>query len=368
MSYKILAINPGSTSTKIAVFSDKTCLFEDNIAHEAETLKAFKEISDQFDYRRELIERSIAKAGYDLSEMDAFVGRGGGLVSMTGGTYTVNDIMYKHAKECFAAKHPAALGPQLARYFATLYGKKAFVVNPPDVDEFIDEARMTGIKGVYRESRIHALNQKEIAIRYAERIGRKYEDINLVICHIGGGVSVTAHRHGKMIDSNDIINGDGPMAPTRSGSISVSQIANLCFDGKHSKAEVKLYASKVGGMTDLLGTSDCRDVVKMIESGSHFAKLCYDSMIYQIGKYAGAMAAALSGKVDAIILTGGVSYDKYVTDKLTAMLSFIAPVVVMAGEYEMEALAFGALRVLEGKEEAKEYSGIPVWSGFNEDV
>ena len=141
MSYKILAINPGSTSTKIAVFSDKTCLFEDNIAHEAETLKAFKEISDQFDYRRELIERSIAKAGYDLSEMDAFVGRGGGLVSMTGGTYTVNDIMYKHAKECFAAKHPAALGPQLTRYFATLYGKKAFVVNPPDVDEFIDFAR-----------------------------------------------------------------------------------------------------------------------------------------------------------------------------------------------------------------------------------
>ena len=368
MSYRIFAINPGSTSTKIAIFSDKECIFEDNISHDAAILNTFKEISDQFDYRKDLILKSIANANFRLSDMDAFVGRGGGLVSMIGGTYNVNDIMLKHARECYAAKHPAALGPQLAHYFADLYGKRAFVVNPPDVDEFIDEARMTGIKGVYRESRIHALNQKEIAIRYAEKVGKKYEDLNLVICHIGGGVSVTAHKKGKMIDSNDIINGDGPMAPTRSGSVSVNQIVDMCFDGKHTKSDMKLYASKIGGMTDLLGTSDCRDVVNMIEKGSRFAKLCYDSMIYQIGKYAGAMAATLSGDVDAVILTGGVSHDEYVTGKLRNMLSFIAPVVVMPGEFEMEALAYGALRVLTGQEEEKEYSGIPVWSGFEEDV
>lgn len=368
MNYRIFAINPGSTSTKIAAFFNKECIFEANIAHETKVLKTFKEISDQFDYRKDLIVENTSKAGIDLSQMDAFAGRGGGLVSLIGGTYNVNDIMLKHARECFSAKHPAALGPQLAYFFADFYSKKAFVVNPPDVDEFIDEARMTGIKGIYRESRIHALNQKEIAIRYADRIGRKYEDLNLVICHIGGGVSVTAHRKGKMIDSNDIINGDGPMAPTRSGSVSLNQIVEMCFDGRHTKADMKLYASKIGGLTDLLGTSDCRDVSKMIATGNSFAKICYDSMIYQIGKYAGAMSAALCGKVDAIILTGGVSYDEYVTGKLKQMLSFIAPVVTMPGEFEMEALAYGALRVMEGKEEAREYSGVPVWSGFNEDI
>lgn len=367
MSYRIFAINPGSTSTKIALFEDRECLFDRNITHEAKDLAVFKDIPDQFDYRRRLIEKCVADAGYDLADVDAFVGRGGGLVSMTGGTYAVNDIMFEHARTCFKARHPASLGPQLARFFADRYSARAFVVNPPDVDEFIDEARMTGIKGVYRESRIHALNQKEIAIRYAESIGRRYEDLNLVICHIGGGVSVTAHRKGRMIDSNDIINGDGPMAPTRSGSVSVNQIAALCFDGSHTKADLNALASKCGGITDLLGTSDCRDVVDMIEHGNRFAKLCYDSMIYQIGKYAGSMAAALCGKVDAIIFTGGVSHDPYVTDRLGEMLSFIAPTVVMAGELEMEALANGALRVLEGREEAKEYTGVPVWSGFDED-
>lgn len=366
MSYKVLAINPGSTSTKIAVFDGKDCVYSENINHDAATLKTFKEIPDQFDYRRAIIEERLKAAGVKIEEMDAYVGRGGGLVSMLGGTYNVNDIMYKHAKECFAAKHPATLGPQFARYFSQKYGGRAFVVNPPDVDEFTDVARITGIKGVYRESRIHALNQKEIGIRYAERIGKKYEELNLIICHLGGGISITAHRQGRMIDSNDIVNGDGPMTPSRSGSVSVNQVEKLCFDGKHTMADINALASRAGGLTDLLGTSDCRDVTGMIMEGNTYAKLCYDAMIYQIGKYAGSMAVALEGKVDAVILTGGISYDTYVTSELTRMCSFIAPVVVMAGEYEMEALAYGALRVLEGKEEAQEYSGIPVWNGFKE--
>lgn len=368
MAYKVMAINPGSTSTKIAIFFGKECVFSENIRHDADTLKTFKEIPDQFDYRRNLIEESVSKAGFNLADMSAFVGRGGGLVSMLGGTYSVNDIMYRHAKECFSAKHPATLGPQLSRYFANKYGVQAFVVNPPDVDEFSDLARVTGIKGVYRESRIHALNQKEIALRYAENIGKKYEELNLIICHIGGGISITAHKKGRMVDSNDIVNGDGPMAPTRSGSVSVNQIGKICFDGHHSFKDVNALASKAGGLTDLLGTSDCREVVSMIEHGSKYAKICYDAMIYQCGKYIGSMAAVLNGKVDAIIFTGGVSYDKYVTDELTKMCSFIAPVSVMAGEYEMEALAYGALRVLEGKEKALEYTGVPVWAGFDEVV
>jgi butyrate kinase len=362
--YRIFAINPGSTSTKIAMFEDDTTLFSVNVSHDADVLKTFPEISDQFEYRRQTILEEVEKAGYSLEGVDAFVGRGGGLVSMPGGTYTVNDILFEHAKVGFTVKHPATLGPQLAKYFAEQYGAKAYVVNPPDVDEFNDLARVTGWKGIYRESKIHALNQKEIGIRYAQSQGKKYDEVNLLICHIGGGISVTAHEKGKMVDSNDIAQGDGPMAPTRAGAIPVKDVVKECFSGKYTEKQMNERITKTGGLVDHLGTSDAREVGAMIKAGNEYAKLIYDAMIYQIGKYAGSMAAVLHGKVDAIILTGGISYDQYVVDKLTEMVGFIAPVVVMAGEFEMEALAAGALRVLRGEEEAKEYTGKPVWSGF----
>ena len=365
--YKIFAINPGSTSTKIGLFEDDKCILNANVSHDAEVLKTFETISDQFDYRKDTIIGELEKAGLDISDCAAFVGRGGGLVSCEGGTYEVNDALYEHAKVGFTVKHPAMLGPQLARYFAEKYGAKAFVVNPPDVDEFIDVARVTGWKGVYRESRIHALNQKEIGIRYAAAKGKKYEDMNLIICHIGGGISVTAHKKGKMIDSNDIAQGDGPMAPTRCGAIPVKDVLNICYSGKYTKEEIYNKITKTGGLVDHLGTSDAREVGAMIAEGKTYAKLIYDAMIYQIGKFVGSMAAAMSGRVDGIVLTGGISHDKYLVDKLTDMVSFIAPVTVMAGEFEMEALAAGALRVLVGEEEAKSYTGIPVWKGFKED-
>ncbi len=364
MSYKVFAINPGSTSTKIALFVDDKKIFSANVDHDASELKKYEEISDQFDYRKETILKEVQKAGQDISDCDAFSGRGGGLVSCAGGTYTVNDKLYEHAREGFTVKHPAILGPQLAKYFADLYGAKAFVVNPPDTDEFIEEARLTGWKGVYRESKIHALNQKEIGIRYAASKGKKYDQMNLIICHIGGGVSVTAHEHGKMIDSNDIAQGDGPMAPTRCGCIPVKSVVSECFSGKYSADEMYKRITKTGGLVDHLGTSDAREVCKMMESGNKYAKLVYDSMIYQIGKYAGAMAAVLKGKVDGIVLTGGISHDKYLTDKLTDMIGFIAPVTIIPGEFEMEALAAGAIRVLCGEEKAKEYTGEPVWNGL----
>jgi len=363
-SYKVFAINPGSTSTKIAMFEGDKEVFSKNVSHDAEKLKEFKEISDQFDYRKETILKELAEAGQTLEGVDAFSARGGGLVNVEGGVYKVGEKLLEHARVGYTVKHPATLGAQLADAFAKEYGGVAFVVNPPDVDEFTDVARVTGLKGVYRESRIHALNQKEIGIRYAAKLGKKYEDLNLIICHIGGGISVTAHNHGKMVDSNDIANGDGPMAPTRCGQLPVKDVVTMCFSGKYTEKEMREKITKTGGLVDHLGTSDAREVTEMIKNGNQYAKLIYDAMIYEIGKTAGSMAAVLCGKVDGIIFTGGISHDKYVVEKLTEMLSFIAPITVMAGEFEMEALAAGAIRVLSGKEEAKTYTGIPVWNGF----
>lgn len=364
-SYKVFAINPGSTSTKIAMFEGDREVFSKNVSHDAEKLKEFKEISDQFDYRKETILKELAEAGQTLEGVDAFSARGGGLVNVEGGVYKVGEKLLEHARVGYTVKHPATLGAQLADAFAKEYGGVAFVVNPPDVDEFTDVARVTGLKGIYRESRIHALNQKEIGIRYAAKLGKKYEDLNLIICHIGGGISVTAHNHGKMVDSNDIANGDGPMAPTRCGQLPVKDVVTMCFSGKYTEKEMREKITKTGGLVDHLGTSDAREVTEMIKNGNQYAKLIYDAMIYEIGKTAGSMAAVLCGKVDGIIFTGGISHDKYVVEKLTEMLSFIAPITVMAGEFEMEALAAGAIRVLSGKEEAKTYTGIPVWNGFN---
>ena len=342
-NYKVFAINPGSTSTKIAMFEGEKEIFSRNISHDAEKLKEFKEISDQLPYRKEMILNVLKEEGQTLEGVDAFSARGGGLVNVEGGVFTIGDKLLEHARTCYTVKHPAPLGAQLADAFSKEFGGVAFV---------------------YRESRIHALNQKEIGIRFAAKQGKKYEDMNLIICHIGGGISVTAHRMGKMVDSNDIANGDGPMAPTRCGQLPVKDVVTMCYSGKYTEKEMREKITKTGGLVDHLGTSDAREVTAMIENGNKYAKLIYDSMIYEIGKTAGSMAAVLHGKVDGIVLTGGISHDKYVVEKLTEMLSFIAPITVMAGEFEMEALAAGAIRVLSGEEEAKTYTGIPVWSGF----
>lgn len=362
--YRIFAINPGSTSTKIALFEGDDMVFSKNVTHDADHLKEFKEISDQFGYRKETILEELKNANLSLDGIDAFSARGGGLVNIEGGVYNIGEQLLAHARVGFSVKHPATLGSQLADDFAREYGGQAFVVNPPDVDEFIDEARVTGLKGVYRESRIHALNQKEIGIRYAKETGRRYEELNLIICHIGGGISVTAHCQGKMVDSNDIANGDGPMAPTRCGQLPVKDVITLCFSGEFTEKEMRDKVTKTGGLVDHLDTSDAREVGEMIKNGDDYAKLIYDAMIYQIAKTAGSMAAVLHGKVDAIIFTGGISYDRYVVEQLSNKLSFLAPIAVMPGEFEMQALAAGAVRVLSGEEQAKEYTGKPVWSGF----
>lgn len=361
--YTIYAINPGSTSTKIAVFENEEKVFSLNIEHDASELAAFAEVSDQLEYRKKMITEALSAQGYDLSKADAYVGRGGGQGSIGSGTYEINELLIDHVKHS-PIKHPATLGSQIAYGLSKQYAKPSFIVNPPDVDEFSDLARMTGVKGVYRESKLHALNQKEVAIRYAESIGCTYEDINVIVAHIGGGVSVTAHKKGRMVDSNDIVQGDGPMAPTRAGALPVSSVIDLCFSGDYSQEELKGLLTKNGGFVSHLGTSDAREVRRRAGAGDSYAALVYDAMVYQIGKYIGSCAAAIEGDVKAILLTGGMVNDSYLVDELTRYAGWIAPISTKPGEFEMEGLAHGALRVISGQTEAKIYDGNPVWDGF----
>jgi butyrate kinase len=237
-------------------------------------------------------------------------------------------------------------------------------VNPPDVDEFQDLARITGIKGLYRESRVHVLNQKEVAHRYAKELGKKYEDCNFVVAHVGGGLSVTAQRKGKIIDGNDVLNGDGPMAPNRSGSVPAVPIIRMCFSGEYTEKEMIEKISKNGGLLGHLDTDDTRTIKHRIEEGDEYAKLIYDAMAYQLAKFIGSYAVVLEGQVDGIILTGGVSNEPYFVSNIRRLCGFLAPIKVYGGDFEMEALASGAIRALKGEEDIKEYTGIPVWSGF----
>jgi butyrate kinase len=362
--FRILAINPGSTTTKIALFDNDSQVFSLTIDHAAEELQVFHEIQDQLGYRRDMVEKTMEEKGCPLTEVDVFVGRGGGLLSCAGGTYEITGLLVEHASKGMSGQHPAQLASQICRQFADKYGKRAFIVNPPDVDELEDIARISGIRGIYRESHIHALNQKEIALRFCSARGLKYEDVNLVICHLGGGISITAHQKGRMIDSNDIIKGSGPMTPTRAGDMPYMKILDMAFSGQYTKKQLTDKLNKDGGLTDHFGTADVRDIRKKADAGDTYAELVYRAMAYQNAKYVGAMAVALKGKVDAIILTGGISHGKPFTDILKEYVGWIAEVVIMPGEFELEALVNGALRVMRGEEEPKLYTGVPVWSGF----
>ncbi len=360
-SYKILAINPGSTSTKIAVFSGVEAVFTQNVSHEASELAGFAEVSDQLEYREKQISGFLKCNNVPLDDFDAVVGRGGGLMAVEGGVYAINDTLFEHAKRgANGIQHPAQLGPQLAKRFAGASGCPAYVVNPPDTDELIPAARMTGIKGVYRNVHLHALNLKETAIRHASGLNKKYEDMNFIVCHIGGGISVSAHRKGRMIDGNDIVGGEGPMAPTRCGAIPAMELISYCFSGVTEK-EAKALCTKTGGFVSLLGTSDALEVSQRAAAGEKIPALVWDTIIYQIIKEIGAMAAVLKGRVDGVLLGGGMVYNKELVEKITEACEFIAPVSAYPGEFEMEAMAAGAIRVLEGAEQLKVYTGEPLW-------
>lgn len=359
--YKILTINPGSTSTKIAIYEGTNKLFAANVAHDASELAKYAGISDQLPYREQTIRALLAESGVSLDGVAAVVGRGGGLLAMEGGVYGLNEVMLDHAvRGANGVQHPAQLGPQLAKKFADEIGCRAFVVNPPDTDELQPLARMTGVKGVYRNVHLHALNLKETAIQHAAGMGKKYEDCNFVVCHIGGGISVSAHRKGRMIDGNDIVGGDGPMAPTRCGAVPAAELIDYCFSGVDKKT-AKALCTKTGGFVSLLGTSDAIEVSERAAKGEKVPYLAWNAMIYQITKEIGAMAAVLHGQVDGILLGGGMVHNKELVAKITEACSFIAPVTAYPGEFEMEAMAAGAIRVLSGQEREKTYTGKLCW-------
>ena len=354
-TYKILAINPGSTSTKVAVFENDKELFSTTLRHSSEEIGRYKTILDQLDFRREVILEAVKASGVALGDLDAVIGRGGLLKPIPSGTYEVNAQMIEDIRLRPAGQHASNLGALLAAEIAQLAGVKAYIADPVVVDELQAEARLTGLPQIKRESIFHALNQKAVARVYADSIGRPYEELNLVVAHLGGGISVGAHRKGLVVDVNNALDGEGPFSPERAGTMPAKAFAELCFSGKYTLAEVSKMLSGKGGIVAHLGSNDTREVGARAEAGDKEAKLVMDSMAYGVGKTIGSMLAVLKGDVDAVILTGGIAYSAYVVGYIKSMIEPLAKVVVMPGENELEALAMNAQRVLEGKLTPKVY-------------
>ncbi len=355
MGNMILAINPGSTSTKISVFKETVPLFEETLRHSSDEINSFESILSQYSFRKDVILESLKKNGVNLAEMTAVVGRGGLLRPVSGGTYIVDYTMIADLKSGFYGEHASNLGAVIANEIAGNLGVPSFIVDPVVVDELSDLARISGLPEIERRSIFHALNQKAVARRAAEELGKGYNDCNFIVCHMGGGISVGAHEKGRVIDVNNALDGDGPFSPERSGSLPVGELSRLCFSGEIEFSEMKKRIKGKGGLVAYLNSNDGREVSEMIDSGNEKALLVYNAMAYQIGKEIGMCGAVLKGRVDLIILTGGLAFDKRLTGWITEMVSFIAPVRIFPGEDEMSALAAGALRVLNGEEAAKNY-------------
>lgn len=358
---KILAINPGSTSTKIAVFEDEKSIFSHTLRHSVEELTRYPRIIDQFEFRKNLVVDELKADGIPF-EFDAIVGRGGLLKPIPGGVYEVNDAMLNdimHAMRTHACNLGCLIASELA---AMLPGCRAFIADPGVVDELEEVARVTGSPLMPRITIWHALNQRAIARRFARELSAAhpeqpvaYEDLNLIICHLGGGISVGAHRKGRVIDVNNALDGEGPFSPERAGTLPAGDLIDLCFSGKLTQAELKKRISGKAGLTAHLGTNNVAEVVARIEQGDEHARLVLDAMIYQIAKSVGGAAVALEGQIDAILLTGGIAYSEYVVSRLSKRVSFLAPVHTYPGEDEMEALALNALGALRGELEVKVY-------------
>lgn len=360
---KYLVINPGSTSTKISLFSESGLIFEESVFHDAPVLLSYKTVNDQIPFRKALILEILEKHGFAPSDVDIFIGRGGSAYPQHAGVIEIDGLLYEHTKDAVGgSEHPAKLGVMLAYELCTEYGGKMYTLNPTNVDELNDYARMTGISGVYRNAQSHVLNQKGVAAIHAEKLGKKYEDCCFVVCHIDGGITVSAHDHGKMTDGNVGSGGDGAFTPTRLGSVPVLPL--LDYIDSHSTAEVRLMCSRAGGFVSHFGTSDSDRIHALVEAGDPKASLVWNSMIYQICKEIGAMSAVLCGKVDGILLTGGLCRFDDVTSQIRTRCGWIAPVSVYPGEVEQEALYTAVKEVAEGRAEAGKYTGKPVWEGF----
>lgn len=351
---RLLTINPGSTSTKIAVFDDTTPVLVENIRHSVEELKPFPLVSDQFEYRRDLVLESLEKNGIPF-KFDAIVARGGLLKPIEGGVYEVNDVMLDEIEHPMR-NHACNLGCRIAHDFARrIPGCRALTADPGVVDELIDVARVSGSPIMPRITTWHALNQRAIARRYASEHGLRYEDLNLIVAHLGGGISIGAHDHGRCIDVNNAFDGDGPFSPERAGSLPPGKLIDLCYSQKYTREQLKRRISGNAGLAAHLGTTDVAAIVKSIEAGDKKAELVLNGMIYNIAKWIGGAAVALRGKVDAILLTGGVAYSDYVVSRVVDYVSFLGKVFVYPGENEMLALASNGIGALNGTIEIKEY-------------
>ncbi len=354
MAIRSLIINPGSTSTKIAVFEDEEMLFDKTLRHSVDEISKYDTIFDQKQFRKDIIMECLKEQDFDIKTLDMVVGRGGLVKPIPGGTYKVSDALIEDLKVGPQGQHASNLGGVLAREIADEIGKPSFIVDPVAVDELQPVARVSGIPDIQRNSIFHPLNQKAMARRYAKENGKRYEDINVIVAHMGGGVSVGAHKKGRVIDVSNALEGDGAFSPERAGGLPVGPLVRLCYSGKYTEKEMYKRLVGGGGFTAYLGSNDMVEITKKAENDEN-ARLILDAFIYQVAKDIGSRAAVLEGKVDAIILTGGIAYGSRVTDAIAKYVDWIAPVVVYPGEDELLALAQGGLRVLNGEEEAKDY-------------
>lgn len=354
-NYRLLTINPGSTSTKIAVFDNEELVFEKTLRHSSEEIGQYSKISDQFEFRKRVIEEALNEGGIKISELDAVIGRGGLLKPIEGGTYIVNDAMINDLNVGVLGEHASNLGGIIAKQIGDEVNIPSYIVDPVVVDELKEVARVSGIPEIDRKSIFHALNQKAIARRAAKELGKDYSQCNFIVAHMGGGISVGAHEKGRVVDVANALDGEGPFSPERSGGLPVGDLIKMCFSGKYTESDIKKRIKGNGGVVAYLNTNDIRDVEALVNDGDEKAKLIHEAMVYQVSKEIGSCAAALKGKVDAILLTGGIAYSNLVTTNIKDRVNFIGEVRVYPGEDEMIALAQGGLRVLSGEEEAKIY-------------
>lgn len=354
MSYKILAINPGSTSTKIALYEDEKEIFCKILDHSVEEIEKYNSVADQFDMRKEVVLSFLKENGYEVHELAAVVGRGGMVPSVKSGAYRVNEVMVDRLKNHPVVEHASNLGALIAYDIANSIGVESYIYDSVRVDEMKDIARISGMPDIVRTSTSHALNTRAMAMKVANKYGKTYTDMNFIVAHLGGGISINAHENGRMVDV--ISDDEGPFSPERAGRVPCNALIDLCYSGKFDKSTMKKKLRGNGGLKAYLNTVDARDVQKMIDNGDENAKLIYEAMAYQVAKGIGELATVLEGKVDAIVITGGIAYSNVITTWIKKRVEFIAPVEIMAGENEMESLSLGTLRVLRGEEEVKEYT------------
>lgn len=352
----ILSLNPGGTSTKVGLFRETELVFEKNIRHLPEELAEFDSTFDQHDFRQKIILQTLEEAGYGLADLAAVVGRGGAFKPLESGTYEVNEALVEDIREgsTLQADHPSNLGALLAYGIAETAGLKSFIVDPVCVDEMIDEARLSGLPAIERTSLSHALNIRMVSYKAAQMLGKELSELNLVVLHLGSGISVTAIRKGRMIDTSQANDG-GPFSPQRVGALPTTGLVKLCLSGDYTWKDMKIMLLKHGGLMAYTGTDHVGEAIKRAEEGDVSCDIALRAMTYQIAKEAGAMAAALAGKVDAVVITGGIAYNSWITDRLEQTLEFLGDIIIFPGEEELEALTRGVLRVLDSVEEVKVY-------------